>query len=311
MPKGYDSRKRSISNFFKPPRLNITLKGERGKPLRIIICSILALTLIIIASNLFRPNVQLMSTAEVQRITSKGVLTVGIRDDVPNFAEAGEGLEVELAKLFSEYLMPEAAEGTAIKYVNITDKTASTKLYDGSVDAVLGLMQRGASSQYAYSYSYYTDTCHVAIPEGGESKPFEDMIIGYVQNTAAANTLNDYVSEHETKIEMSIIDKLLNREKELPEGAITFETKAFASYPDMLSALENGRIDGAAIADAFINKYDEEFNFDVHKDSLGYIEYAIAVSSDEPAIAQLADIFIYEMQKNGELDKLLEKYNLK
>ena len=31
---------------------------------------------------------------------------------------------------------------------------------------------------------------------------------------------------------------------------------------------------------------------------------------DEPAVAQLAELFIYDLQKSGELDALLKKYGL-
>ena len=47
-----------------------------------------------------------------------------------------------------------------------------------------------------------------------------------------------------------------------------------------------------------------------HETSLGNVEYAIASAADEPAVAQLAELFIYDLQKSGELDALLKKYGL-
>ncbi len=39
-----------------------------------------------------------MNTPEIQRIRERGVLAVGVRDDMPLFAEGGEGFEIELAQ---------------------------------------------------------------------------------------------------------------------------------------------------------------------------------------------------------------------
>ncbi len=60
----------------------------------------------------------------------------------------------------------------------------------------------------------------------------------------------------------------------------------------------------------YLKRYNDDFGFSVHKETLGKVEYAIASSADEPAIAQLADVFLYELQKSGKLNELLEKYGV-
>ncbi len=302
--------KRRGGNRIRPIKFNLTIKGDRGRPLRIILCALAAIVFFILAANLFRPKVQLENTAEITRIHEQGVLTVGILDGIPGFSENGDGFEVELACRFAEYLLPDTDPGAAVKLETVTDKTATTKLSDGSVDAVLALMKKGASSRFCYSYPYYTDECIIAIPEGTEEKPLDQMLIGYVQDSASESVLNSYISQHETKVEQSIIDKLLKRKVELPADAITFDKQAFASYPDMLLALRNGRIDGAAIARVYFNKYADEYSFSVHSAQIGTISYSIACAADSPAIAQLADMFIYELRESGELEKLIAEYGI-
>lgn len=297
--------------LFRPRKGNLTLKGRRGKPLRIVLYIVAAILVAAVSISLLRPRVRLENTAEIRQIREIGVLNVGVMDDIPGFSEGGQGLEIELAELFSAYLLPDTEPGAAVKFTIVTDKTASTRLSDGTVDAVFALMRRGSSSRFSYSYAYYTDECVIAIPEGSEEKPIDEMTIGYVRGSASGAVLNEYISAHETKAEQSLVDKLLKRTVELPADAVTFTTKVFASYPDMLSALENGRIDGAAIARVYLNKYADEFSFSVHSVSVGDIEYALACSSDSSAIAQLADMFIYELKQDGGLDALLIKYGLK
>lgn len=288
----------------------ITLRGQRGKPLRIALYVLAAIAVIVIGAVLNRPKDQLMNAAEMKRISDRGVLIVGVRDDTPGFALDGEGLEVELARLFADYLLPETEADAAVKLITVSSQTASTKLSDGSIDVAIALMQRGASSKYSYSYPYYTDTCRVAVNEGSEDTPLDQMTIGYVQNTAGQNVLNRYIDEHETKVERSFIDRLRGHTPELPADAVTFTKQAFASYPDMLNALREKRIDGAVLTGVYADRYGESYDFTFHDTELGKVEYAITASADEPAIAQLADVFIYGLRRSGELDALLAKYGL-
>lgn len=286
----------------------LTLRGERGRVLRIVLFVALGIGAAVALFALLKPEKQLKTSAEILRIREKGILTVGIREDVPGFSDDGAGLEIELAELFAEFLLPENGE-KPVKLVTVSAQTAETKLSDGSIDAAIALMQKGASSKFAYSYPYYTDSCRVVLRSGGAKKALDDMLIGYVQNTSAAKVLNRYIDAHETKVQRSLIDKLRGIEKELPEGAVTFDKKAFASYPDMLTALVNGRIDCAVLPGVYAQLYSTDYDLEPSV-SLGSISYAIAASSDEPAIAQLADVFIYELRESGRLDELLKKYSL-
>ena len=72
-----------------------------------------------------------------------------------------------------------------------------------------------------------------------------------------------------------------------------------------------GLIDGAAISRVYLNKYSDTYSFAIHSTEIGTIGYALACSSDSPAIAQLADMFIYELNESGKMDELLIKYGLK
>lgn len=287
----------------------LTLRGERGKALRIILFCALGIAAAIALFSFLKPEKQLKSTAEIKRITDRGLLIVGIRNDVPGFSANGEGLEIELAELFAEYLLPDSGE-KPVKFVSITAQTAETKLSDGSIDAAIALMQKGGSRNFAYSYPYYTDSCRVIQRKNAPKKELYESLIGYVQNTSASSVLNKYIDSHETKVERSIIDRIRGIEKELPDDAVTFEKKAFASYPDMLTALEHGRIDCAVIPGVYAELYCADYEYEITGLSLGSISYAIASASDEPAIAQLADVFIYELRESGRLDELVKKHGL-
>ena len=297
----------------KKLRLNFTLRGEKGKPVRIALCCAAGLVLLVLLAALLKPRTQLMNTPEIQRIRERGVLAVGVRDDMPLFAEGGEGFEIELAQKFAAYLLPDTAGDAAAKLITVNGKTASTKLSDGTIDAAVALMPRGASSKYVYSYPYYTDTCSVLVKSGSETTPLNELVIGFVQGTAGETRLKKYIDAHETTVDRTLIDRLKGRTPELPADAIVFTTKAFASYPELFDALARGTVAGAAVTGAYCTRYAEDISthgFIRHETSLGNVEYAIASAADEPAVAQLAELFIYDLQKSGELDALLKKYGL-
>lgn len=292
-------------------RMRITFRGDAGKKARIAVIIAASVALTVAALVFFKPKTQLMNTAEMRKIADRGVLIVGVRTDVPHFADSGVGFEIELAERFARYLLPDTGAESAVKFVSVSAPTASTKLSDGSIDAAVALMQKGANGKFAYSYPYYTDECVAAVRHGDERRPIEEMNIGYVQSTAGSNALSRYISSRETKVERTLLDKLLGRTPAAPENAVVYKKTAFASYPDMLRALETGGIDCAAIPRVYFERYAKEYNITAHTEKLGNIEYAIAVSADEPAIAQLADVFLYELKQSGTLDEMLNKYGLK
>ena len=303
------------SSFKRPkkPHINFTLRGEKGRIPRIILFVLAAVLIVVLLFVFLKPEKQLMNTPEVQRVLDRGVLYVGIRDNMPSFAFDGEGFEAELAEKFAEFLLSDIHDDTAVKFVTVSSKTAVAKLSDGSVDVVIALMPKDASVMHSYSYSYYTDECRMLVMPGNENRKPSEMLIGYVQQTPSENVLKKYADEHETKVKISLIDKITGKEPELPPDAVKFNLKPFASYPDILNALYRGRIDGAVISGAYMIKYKadiEMHGFKLHNETIGDIEYAVTARDDEPALTQLADRFIYELQESGELDMLLAKYGL-
>ena len=52
----------------KKLRLNFTLRGEKGKPVRIALCCAAGLVLLVLLAMLLKPRTQLMNTPEIQRI---------------------------------------------------------------------------------------------------------------------------------------------------------------------------------------------------------------------------------------------------
>ena len=279
--------------------VKFTLKGRDGRIFRIglgVLCGMFALVLVLV---IFRDEPQYMGSPEISQIEKRGVLRVGVRDDMPGFGQDGEGLEIELATLLAQRILPDKAYGSGIEFVPVNLKSVGPKLDDGSIDVAVCLMRIDAyPSKYAYSSSYYTDPCYFLVTSGNEAMDLQGKVIGAVNDTYAATRLKSYVDKRSTADD--------------PYATI----KYYASYPEMLMALgkgpiaSGGQIDAAALQDSYVRRYRDAYAFSIHQEPLGSVDYAFASSIDSPAIAGMANLMLREMKKDGSLQALLEKYGL-
>ncbi|MBQ1893752.1 MAG: transporter substrate-binding domain-containing protein [Clostridia bacterium] len=292
-----------------------SLKGKEGRWLRIVLIALGVILLGVIAAVLLKPETRLMSSVEIKRIESKGVLSVAVRDDMPGFCEDGKGLEAELARLLAEKILPDSEE--PVKLVPCSSKTLTAKLKDGSADIAIAMQPATLGSAYSYSYPYYTDTVYLMTltKEASEKAPTE-LKIGYIPDTPAGNVFASYAAGINKTPEQGLIDRLLKKPKPTPDpNAPTVESVKLGSYDDLLAALKKGDIDAAVMSGVYINKYcrvladkTEITEYYLSETEIGRLRYCIIASSDEPALAQLADMLIYEMQENGSLERLIAEY---
>ena len=293
-----------------------TLKGHEGRWFRRVLIFIGVVLAALIAIRFFKPETQLMSSVEIKRIESNGVLSVGVRDDMPGFCEDGVGLEAELAKLLAKKILPESDE--PVRFVPCSSTTVTTKLKDGSIDVAVALQPAGQGSAYAYSYTYYSDRIRlVSIKPENVTKGLDELTIGYIPETPAGSKFAAFAKELGAAPEQGIVDRLLRRPKPTPDPntAIMVETRKYGSFDELLSALKRGDIDAAVMTDAYVNKYfivlAEETDvpeWHLCNEEIGSVDYCMLCSSDEPALMQLADMLIYELKENGTLDKLISEY---
>lgn len=317
-------RDRSGSGVFNrlKSRLNIkkiTFVGHEGRWWRRAAAALFAILAAVIAAIALKPETQLMNSVEIERVKDRGILYVGVRDDVPAFNENGAGVEQELAERLARRVLPDSED--PVKYFVCTSKTVSAKLSDGSIDVALALLPKGGSKNWAYSYPYYTDNVYVVTLKSDmvSVKP-EDMLLGCVQDTPAAGVLTVYKNEVTAVKEKSFFEKLFGKPDEtvVVEEEKRMAIKQYGSYSDLIEALRRGDVDGAVMAGAYVNKYFRVYaskytgraKYYLNDTVIGAVEYCIVSSSDEPAFAQLADMLIYDMKRDGSLYELLAEYGL-
>jgi ABC-type amino acid transport substrate-binding protein len=237
---------------------------------------------VVLLAVLIKPEPQLMNSAEVSIVRDRGVLRVGVYDDMPGFSDKGYGLERDLAIMLAERILPDRGED-AVEFVPVTDRTVQAKLDKGMIDVAIAQQIRfDNTSKYDYSVPYYTDTCSFVVLPGNENIDLAGKTVGTIQTCKASSLLKSAVSQ----------------------GVMNVVQKNFASYPEMLDAIKNGTIDAALMRSAVTKKYVSTNELSFHKELFGRIDYAMAASLDSPALMQLANMMLDELKANGVLERM-------
>ena len=276
---------------------------EGGRLLRraLLVVSILVLLLILVLSLRTEPNA--MASAEIRTIEERGVLRVGVLSDMPSMSDQGEGLEVELADLLAQRILPDIPSGNSVRYVEVNSANVAAKMADGQIDLAVAMMPSGAkSSLYAYSQTYYEDICFFITAVNTEKLVLQNISAGFVQNSPEGELLAKYISDR---------------------PASNIQSVKFASYPDLLLSVMHYRVDVALLPSLYIDRYKNEtalnpdslipyklYSFRTSNVSPGSISYAIACPIDTPAVATVANLMLQDMQKDGSLSRLFDKYSL-
>lgn len=270
-----------IRNKWRPGRF--LLKANRRV---LLFAAVFVVALVIVLVSL--PSQQLRSSPEMAIIKERGVLRVGVRTDMPGFAQDGQGFEIELAMRFAHYLLPDVPASAAVEFVAVDARSSGAHIDNGDVDVVLALAPKDFSSSYVYSRAYYEDACRFLCVAGKESIPLAQARVGTLQVSPLSSRLTSRLKT---------------------EPAYVGEQIQYASYPDMLYALVAGQIDAALMPEAYARRYLDS-SFALREENFGALEYALMCGTDAPALTGLFDLFLDQCEDDGALESLLKTYGL-
>ena len=269
----YRRKLRRVQLNFR--RMNFTLIGDEGKPWRRAIAIAAGVLLLLVALIFGRAETQLMSSAEVKTVQERGVLRIGVIPDMP-----GAELEKELGRRIAAKLIPDADPESRIDFRDVTTMTAGAH------------MASQMSAKYTYSDSYYTEECILVVKTGTSAFALKSFTVGYIQSnrlrkTAEDITLGDYLAAN---------------------SSLDIGKKSYASYPDMLSALDRGEIGGAVLPRQVFNELRTQYPITETTLVIGTIDYKVMCPGDSTVLSELASIVIRQMRDSGELKELYAQY---
>ena len=204
-------------------RVNFTLIGDEGKPWRRAIALGAGLFVVLLLAIIGGTETQLMATPEVKIIEERGVLRVGIRNDIPGI-NGEDGLEQALARRIAERILPEGDTENCLELIEVTSMTGCTRLDDGSVDMVIAMASPAMAPTYYYSSPYYSDECILAVMSGTSSFALKNFTVGLIQK-------NDLRSSAEEALVDAFSEKNNN---------FIITKRSYPSYDDMINGLKKG-----------------------------------------------------------------------
>lgn len=253
-----------------------------------ILGGVVAVLLIVLCIVGLAPDSHLLNTAELASIRNRGVLRVGVLEDMPGYSQNGEGLEIELAERLAQEVFPEGELETVLDLYPITSRSARAHLSKDDVDIVIAQLSSDNSDTYAYSVPYYDDDCVLVTLQENTRVDLTGARIGAIKNSPSRQCITEFVEDNTADITVTL----------------------YASYPDMLNALKNGTITAAAMPKAYARTYVKNSLYAIHVQTIGSISYVAAAYSENAAIVELFTLIVDDLKSSGTLDALYAQYGL-
>ncbi|MFZ2668655.1 transporter substrate-binding domain-containing protein [Streptococcus parasuis] len=179
---------------------------------------------------------ELSNSDQVQAIIERGVLRVGVKQDVPNFGyknpDSGEfeGLEIDIARKIADEL------GVDIEFTPVTAQTRGPLLDNGQVDLVIATFTITEERKLLYNFTtpYYTDAVGFLVNKDSGIKTFTDLN-GKTIGVAQGSITRTLISELADKYGIAVNFAELGSYPELSVSLRAHRTDAFSVDQSILS----------------------------------------------------------------------------
>ncbi len=232
---------------------------------------------------------------EIQSIKDRGVLKVGVKVDVPKYGYKNpktgeiEGFEIDLSKQVAKKIL---GDENKVEFQGVTAKTRGPLLDNGEVDMVAATFTVTEERKKSYNFSdaYLKDGIGLLVKKDLGASSFKDLdgkTIGVAQSSTTKTALEEEVSKQ----------------------GINPKFSEFGSYPEIKAALDSGRVDCFAVDASILNGYVDDSTV-ILDDRYNPQEYGIASKKDNTELAKVINEVVNDMKSSGELDKLIEKWEI-
>lgn len=181
---------------------------------------------------------QAVNSDQVQAIIDRGVLRVGVKQDVPNFGfknpDTGEfeGMEIDIARKIAQEL------GVDIEFTPVTAQTRGPLLDNEQVDMVIATFTITEERKLLYNFTspYYTDAVGFLVNKDSGIKTFKDLDgknIGVAQGSITRKLISDLADKH----------------------GISVTFAELGSYPELSVSLRAHRTDAFSVDQSILSGY--------------------------------------------------------
>ncbi len=234
-------------------------------------------------------------SADVKAIQDRGILKVGVKADVPKFgykntSNTYEGFEVDLAKALAKKILGDESK---VEFTSVNAKTRGPLLDNGSVDMDICTftITEERKKSYNFSDSYFTDSIGLLVKKDSGIKSIKDLDGKKVGVAQSATTKKSFQAEADKQ-------------------GIKVEFLEFASYPEIKSALDSGRVDCFSVDGAILNGYVDDSTV-ILDDRFSPQEYGVATKLSNTGLAKLVNDEVNALKSSGDLQKMIDKWGIK
>ena len=232
--------------------------------------------------------------AGVQEIVDRGVLRVGVKQDLPNFgyrdpkSNKYTGMEVEIAKKVAAEL------GVDIEFTPVTAQTRGALLDNGQLDMVIATFTITEERKELYNFTtpYYTDAVGFLVRKDSKIQSsweaLDGLTIGVTQGSIQWGLLEEIAAEK----------------------GIELNFRELGSNSEVVVALAAHRVDAfsidQSILSAFLGKTNELLDFQYQPS-----EYGIVTKKSNTDLATYLDGLVQDWTEDGTLQTIYDDFGLK
>lgn len=233
--------------------------------------------------------------SEIEAIQQRGVLRAGVKIDVPKFGYKDpatgqiDGFEIDIVRAIAKDIL---GDETKIELVPVNAKTRGPSLDNGDVDVVAATftITEDRKDNWNFSAPYFQDFVGLLVKKDGPKSwaEFDGKRIGVAQSATTRDSLTAAAKE----------------------AGIRVDFLEFQTYPEIKAALDAGRVDAFSVDVAILLGYVDD-NTVILEDRFTPQDYGVATKKSNTQLAQRIDDLLAGMKERGEIDQLLEKWELK
>ena len=232
--------------------------------------------------------------AGVQDIVDRGILRVGVKQDLPNFGYRNPennqytGMEVEIAKKIAAEL------GVDIEFTPVTAQTRGALLDNGQLDMVIATFTITEERKELYNFTtpYYTDAVGFLVRKDSKIQSsweaLDGLTIGVTQGSIQWGLLEEIAAEK----------------------GIELNFRELGSNSEVVIALAAHRVDAfsidQSILSAFLGKTNELLDLQYQPS-----EYGIVTKKSNTDLANYLDELVQDWTEDGTLQEIYDEFGLK
>lgn len=231
--------------------------------------------------------------ADVQAIVDRGVLRVGVKTDVPGFGyqdvltEEYSGMEIDLAHKIAETLGISDVEFTAV-----TAATRGQLLDSGDIDMVIATFTINDERKESWNFTtpYYTDAVSLLVKKDSGISGYTDLegkVVGVATGSTSMEALIAAAAENGVTLTQ------------------TDNFSEYASYPEIKTALDAGRVDAFCVDGSILSGYLDDTVEILSSIRFSPQEYGVATKLSNTGLAQYLDDLINTWLSDGTIDQLI------